>query len=69
MYGSATVAVNACTDQPSGTLAAQEWDGTCWAAGANPAQTNFRSRAACQTGTTGFLQALIQPQVPLHHQM
>ena len=54
MYGSATVAVNACTDQPSGTLAAQEWDGTCWSAGANPAQTNFRSRAACQTGTTGF---------------
>ena len=54
MYGSSTVAVNGCTSQPTGTLAAQEWDGTCWSAGANPSNPDFRSRGTQQTGTTGW---------------
>jgi len=54
MYGSSTVAVNGCTSQPTGTLPAQEWDGTSWSAGAIPALPNYRLRTTCQTGTSGF---------------
>ena len=53
MYGDLTAAVNGCTSQPAGALPAQEWDGTCWAAGGIPALPNYRLRTTCQTGTAG----------------
>jgi hypothetical protein len=53
MYGDLTSAVNGCTSQPTGALPAQEWDGTCWAAGGIPALPNYRLRTTCQTGTAG----------------
>jgi len=53
MYGSQTVAVNACAS-PSGNGPAQEWDGTCWSNGAAPSQTGLTSRQVNENGTVGL---------------
>jgi hypothetical protein len=53
MYGSQTIAVNACAG-PSGNPTAQEWNGTSWSNGATPSQVGLTSRQTIENGTVGL---------------